>query len=843
MSIEHRPSRSTSDDPRDETPTIALIDSVRGRTGWIQRVLSPWVRHELAEQSAETAHSGPMVSQSRRFAVLVQRRTGSAITRPPDVGADPSAAIQGSGDESRTRALALTGTVRPPLPKLVLARGPAAPAAGTREDDENQLAPETGQAKEGALFSETESSQIATQPEPPEPAVPFGSFAEFSQAVAGKLRDLKSGAKSSPAQPGDPRSVGRGSTVRGPGSPIAPMQASSIQASPAQSLPFHELPARTLAEPETPARETRSPPSQLQAPESPAQGQVGDREPDRGTPVHPYDASRPKRILPPQQVRYSRVEEIPAQDLRPSVPAPRALPIQRAESEPVGHDQAESDSLPALSQVDSPGALNETTSSTAVSGGEDVARPRPARELERQPGGESALPAPVPQARHEGQVEESPPGRDLFSAPSVPARAQEVPIRPEPSSQAEIIVPKEAPSERDAGVRRAAGQGRARPPSQPAQPSQPVPPPKPVQSSQPDAPVLRSAERDIGSPKDVGSPAEPPKPVDATDAPRPYVEVPSVPAPGRQPGRTTQPAPRSEVRETERDGEPAEELSGGLAEPLMPSRSLAPARPVERSRSPTRAVQRSVEEVESPSPQGGALPGRASETVEAEQAFARPAAAMEQSPSPAGPAAPEPPVHAPHGPPHADARRELVPAPPRAPQARPQVVTENEPKSDSDANAPGEAPIYPARLAPPALGRVPETRPVSSDQEQASPAASVLDPPAPRRRAVQSVHPVEAERGLRRPLPPAPLVAPPPIQRRTATAPVEADMAPRAADTPSSPSVGPDLIQRATPPVEETVTFGEPDEGLDLDRLAREVYPYLKRLLSVERDRRSGRWT
>ncbi len=43
----------------------------------------------------------------------------------------------------------------------------------------------------------------------------------------------------------------------------------------------------------------------------------------------------------------------------------------------------------------------------------------------------------------------------------------------------------------------------------------------------------------------------------------------------------------------------------------------------------------------------------------------------------------------------------------------------------------------------------------------------------------------------------------------------------------------------------ETIAGQPPEEGeeeMDLDKLARQVYPIIRRLLAVERERRSARW-
>jgi hypothetical protein len=57
----------------------------------------------------------------------------------------------------------------------------------------------------------------------------------------------------------------------------------------------------------------------------------------------------------------------------------------------------------------------------------------------------------------------------------------------------------------------------------------------------------------------------------------------------------------------------------------------------------------------------------------------------------------------------------------------------------------------------------------------------------------------------------------------------------------SSPDAGETVaLQRAS---DETVPAEQGQEkGVDLDRLARDVYPLVKRLLAVERERRAGRW-
>jgi len=51
------------------------------------------------------------------------------------------------------------------------------------------------------------------------------------------------------------------------------------------------------------------------------------------------------------------------------------------------------------------------------------------------------------------------------------------------------------------------------------------------------------------------------------------------------------------------------------------------------------------------------------------------------------------------------------------------------------------------------------------------------------------------------------------------------------------------IVQRATEtPSETDETSEEASSGLDLDDLARQIYPLVKRMLAVERERRSGRW-
>jgi hypothetical protein len=64
---------------------------------------------------------------------------------------------------------------------------------------------------------------------------------------------------------------------------------------------------------------------------------------------------------------------------------------------------------------------------------------------------------------------------------------------------------------------------------------------------------------------------------------------------------------------------------------------------------------------------------------------------------------------------------------------------------------------------------------------------------------------------------------------------------PSAVPIVSHPDVGETAaVQRAE---EEPYAEGQgQDEEKDLDRLARDVYPLVKRLLAIERERRTGRW-
>jgi len=60
--------------------------------------------------------------------------------------------------------------------------------------------------------------------------------------------------------------------------------------------------------------------------------------------------------------------------------------------------------------------------------------------------------------------------------------------------------------------------------------------------------------------------------------------------------------------------------------------------------------------------------------------------------------------------------------------------------------------------------------------------------------------------------------------------------------TAAPESVG--IVQRvSTRPSPETERTSKEKSDLELDRLARQVYPFIKRLLAVERERRSGRWS
>ena len=84
------------------------------------------------------------------------------------------------------------------------------------------------------------------------------------------------------------------------------------------------------------------------------------------------------------------------------------------------------------------------------------------------------------------------------------------------------------------------------------------------------------------------------------------------------------------------------------------------------------------------------------------------------------------------------------------------------------------------------------------------------------------------------PLPPARWPAPAAlIQRQPVAPPVDLTVA----------AQGTDVVQRAveTPPETGLATTEEEGPELDLDHLARQIYPLIKRMLAVERERRSAR--
>jgi hypothetical protein len=149
------------------------------------------------------------------------------------------------------------------------------------------------------------------------------------------------------------------------------------------------------------------------------------------------------------------------------------------------------------------------------------------------------------------------------------------------------------------------------------------------------------------------------------------------------------------------------------------------------------------------------------------------------------------------------------------------------------------------------------TRPVEQTailpQVRRSPAPSVPAQGAQRR--AQALLPLL---GQRAPLPsdsgatagsragPAPVVSKvtvqPPAQLSGGATIQRQPSAPGAAPTVSRPDAGETaVVQRAA---EDEPYAGEQvrEEEQDLDRLAREVYPLVKRLLAVERERRTGRW-
>ena len=75
-----------------------------------------------------------------------------------------------------------------------------------------------------------------------------------------------------------------------------------------------------------------------------------------------------------------------------------------------------------------------------------------------------------------------------------------------------------------------------------------------------------------------------------------------------------------------------------------------------------------------------------------------------------------------------------------------------------------------------------------------------------------------------------------PIQRQAAHA--GAQSPPRVPPTAREPSV----VQREDEPLSESNTPTAEGTDVDLDDLARQIYPLVKRLLAVERERRTGRW-
>jgi hypothetical protein len=758
----------------------------------------------------------------------------------------------------------------PPAPAAQVQR---APGPARRMSHIEELAPAPGPAQEAAA------------PQPAMPAAPAQTPSDLQRKVDSGAEEATteepwplfrpdSGRPAAPPSPRRsqieemPQGAEPAPVQRQPEARLAPeqgaadlsAQAAGQPASPLAPLPFEgpvsEPSAAAQQEAERPARVT--PPLQAQPPRAPSDGEPAPRR----SPAQP--------VAPPTTATFettSRVQRLSAPAETPATTTEKAAaagPIATPAPADAGPEAAQGPSpaaieppalTPHTAEMLAPVVLpatQPTESASFVQRSPDAAAqpPKPAKA----PSPAAQLPAKAqPPAALQSEPAQGPSPSE--TAPHVPA--------PEPAGVPAETAPLPTPPRQPELPLAAQGVDVQRSPEAAIRP-----PPQPERLEQPErierapSPASPTAVAEAA----LGATAVAPQTTPETPVMGPPAQPGTAPAGEHLAAIQRQPAP-PEGLPAQSPTVPAaggEVLPGQAARepqqaPLVQDEATLPSAPISRAPAPPESVQRAVEagvppeppavpelglaapETELPLVQRTAPPRPAPPVSRPETQPVRgvtPAASQMPTPQAAGPTVP-PPTMSP-----ATVRAEVTTSPgaisvvQRPPEAAAPPETAAAHVSETGFESSGEAapwaPVLPQARAPLGLERLQRMAGKPAGAAQAP--LPLVKPPAV---VVVRPRPVLSEQVP--PAPPADEHTLPQAVEPSAAAPLTVIQRQPAPDG-ATPSQKPEPKPPAEPEPGEAEETEEKEAGPDLDRMARQVLPYLKRLLAVERERRPGRW-
>jgi hypothetical protein len=872
-----------------------IARSVVAKVRWAERALSPWVGRWLQRQADPEAGESAPADRYSRTAVTgttnklllsrVQRVAERSTVWQPDVGSLEPAMVDRFASRVVQRFSEAGARYEPQrreaspaeAPELVLAGAPgeislevAEPVSPTEElevMESEEVGPRPTMAEMRAMWESQRGHPTAppTPEQPPrriqrarwpsEPEEEVESAEPPGRPTMAEMRAMWESQRGHPTPPPSVPDQAPPQVQRPEGRRVARRFSQVEEISPSGKTTTHvrapDVGPAPADEPEAPPPSEEAP-SGLQPPEEPPVAEAAPpglpvvmREAEPEPPEVPPSEEPPAAETPPvaAEVKEPRPEQPPGRE-PPAPPGPPTV-MREMESEPTA----------PLSPEEGPPPISEVPPSVAEPPPGAAEEPRPGPPLverEEPPvaeapsaAAEPSLPSPpVVMREAELGLPEAPPPEEELPVAEAPAVAAEAPP-PGPAAvmrEAEPELPEAPPPEEESPVAEA--------PAAAAEPELPEAPP-PEEEPSLEAPAV-AAEAPPTGPPDIMREAEPELP----EAPPPEeeplaAEVPSVAAEAPAPGP---PVVMREVEPELSEGPPLEEEPplaeipsvAAEAPPLSPPAVMREAEPELSEAPPPEEVPPVVIEAGPPSPP----------VVMREEVTELPKApSPEQEPPVAEAEAPGPPV----------IQRQVAPEPPpEAAEAQAPPAEEAPPSREVPAPAPRPAVAEPLTEPPAGL----EEEVLARAQARAH--LPLTEPLRPARGVEPELEEerVEAAEDLRRPLPPTQVAMPRPPQVqarfgeegavgvvRTGRPEVPLPLAPQ-------PPAG-ELVQREplaismdlAPPlrrvevVQRDVAVEEEEEtsiteapGVEepkanLDDLARQIYPIIKRMLAVERER------
>ncbi|UCC86440.1 MAG: hypothetical protein JSV81_16535 [Anaerolineales bacterium] len=772
----------------DQAQLNDLAQALTARARWPGAVLSPWVQRALLPEQAVQAASG--VRQARPTALseshtraLVQRaerhRTGSSRVWQPDVGSVAPATFEYFAGEivERHRPIADKYHVQSAQEPGEESALPLAPAGQV-----GMVLGRRGAWPEARPAPSPPPPPAAVQQSPAQPrtAPPDRPSIQAPKQVR-QRRNIRPMSRVEEITPATKMKMADMATVEG---------GPEIEAGLAEETSPDALPPPPRAAEPSPAAETERPPAvqRKAAPEGPATPPVTELKPEIEAGLPPIQREAPPEVPAAPPVAEAK-PEVPGRPL-----VQREVPPQAPAAPPAREARPEAPDLPPVQREAAP---------------EAPAAP-PAQELKPEapglPPAREARPAapdlPPVQREAPPEVPAAPPVAEVKpEAPDLPPVQREappeVPAAP-PAREVKPEVPDLPPAQREA-----APEAPAAPPVAEVKPEAPGLPPvqpeaPPVAEVKPEAPDLPLVQREAPPEVSAAPPVAEIKP-EAPDLPLVQRETPPE-APAAPPAREARPeAP--DLPLVQRAVPPEVEIKPEAPDLPPPQPEAPPAREARPEAPDLPLVQR--------------------------EARVPPQVVKETQPPP------EPPL--PESEPEAALPTSEAPAAEVEPQLPLGLEREVLARAQARAHLPLIEPLRPAR------GLEPEEEHVETPQDlRKPPPVSQIRPstPMPVLRLPQVRLGGEGEAGVAparsdgQPLPPAPRLSAGDMLQREALA-ISMDLAP--------PPRRVEVVQRLEGEVETVPSQAAEGGKPDLDRLARQVYPLIKRMLAVERERRFSR--